>query len=139
MSWEKLTNKVLLLYHIKNQKNNTMKKATMTVFGLTSDVIETADLKRLKEGAKKAGIKQRQAKEDLKNALLQVINNAKVESKKIAKDKKLSRSEKMRQIFDLGITSPKAISELLGSHYNFTYGVIRRYTGKEGAKVKSAE
>ena len=45
----------------------------------------------------------------------------------IVRDKNLSKSEKLRRLYDGGITKITGLAELVSVHYSFAHGVIARY------------
>jgi len=49
----------------------------------------------------------------------------------VTDDEDLSKSNKMRRLYDLGVESPMEISKLLSCHYSFVYGVLSRYKDKK--------
>jgi hypothetical protein len=65
----------------------------------------------------------RKEKQELENTIHTILTND-----------KLSKSEKMRELFELGLEI-SLISELLGVRYNFVYNVITTYTRMKNIEV----
>lgn len=61
-----------------------------------------------------------------------VINS---EQKAVLEDKNLSKSEKMRKLYELGMTVAQ-IADNLNTHYSFTFGVIKRHKDSKNAPKK---
>lgn len=62
------------------------------------------------------------------------MGKVKVEVEKVL-ELEVSKSEKMRQLYDLGL-NVSDISKILESHYSFVYGVIDRYSDGNIRKVE---
>jgi len=48
----------------------------------------------------------------------------------ILDDDSLSKSDKMRKLYDENVTSPGEISKLVSAHYSFVYTVLSKYKNK---------
>jgi len=58
--------------------------------------------------------------------------------KKIAKQEDLSKSIRMKELFDLGL-EVKEIAEALDVKYNFVYNVITNYVNMNGLKIEKTK
>ena len=54
---------------------------------------------------------------------------------KVVKQEELSKSVRMRQLFDLGL-SVKEIAEAMEVRYNFAYNVVSNYCMQEGIEIE---
>ena len=54
---------------------------------------------------------------------------------KVVKQEELSKSVRMKQLFDLGL-SVKEIAEAMGVRYNFAYNVVSNYCMQEGIEIE---
>lgn len=57
---------------------------------------------------------------------------------KIAADESISKSEKIRKLFDGGLEL-KEIAALVGVGYNFVYNVVRNYATVKGIEIESTK
>lgn len=107
---------------------------------MTEQIIKDAKYNELIALCPKVGLKyQYQKKEQLRELLLQKIKEEsapiKIKKKKtvdpnineILNTNGVSKSERMRRIFDLGISSPAEIAKLTNSHYSFVYSVLSKH------------
>lgn len=54
---------------------------------------------------------------------------------KVVAQEELSKSARMKQLFDLGL-SVKEIAEAMGVRYNFAYNVVSNYCMQEGIEIE---
>lgn len=105
--------------------------------------IEKAKYTELIALCPKLGVKYAYQKKEVLRALLldAVEKGAKplpkkeaMEDQKVAailSDASVSKSQRMRNLFDMGITSPSEIATLTESHYSFVYTVISKHKKRE--------
>ena len=97
------------------------------VFGFNPQKIEKASIEELRKVAHIAGVTLKgKDKEAIAAQVVEIIAKVKGEAQKVVNDSKLSKSEKMRQLYGLGIQSAADISRILGTNYAFTFGVLKR-------------
>lgn len=53
----------------------------------------------------------------------------------IVSDENMSKSAKMKSLFDLGIPV-KEISDIMGTRYNFVYNVVSNYVNMNGIEIE---
>jgi hypothetical protein len=124
----------------------------------TAEQIESSHYNDLVKMCKPLGIHYTaQKKEELKSLLLSTINGTPPEPlmveepkektgwskkkkvkfvsgkeiEKILKDKTISKSERIRRLYDSGITKTTGLAELVKGHYSFVHGVLSRYRQKK--------
>jgi hypothetical protein len=109
---------------------------------ITKQLIESVSYKELREYCHALKVKfSNQPENQLRAILIEALpqpsikqptnnksdKNLNSEIYNIMRRKMLSKSDKMRALYDLGMTKPAEIAKITKCHYSFVYGVIQRY------------
>jgi Glu-tRNA(Gln) amidotransferase subunit E-like FAD-binding protein len=127
----------------------TVKARMMSKSKLTVEQIEKMSYQQMIKACPEVGIKyDYQKKEELTKLLTEAIENGgtPIESSteepsleqqyseevlEIIDHPMLNKSDKMRELYDAGITKPAEIAKLTNAHYSFVYTVLSKYKNKE--------